>query len=199
MDDLLSYIKTTYKEGEPILLKDLKTLDLSYDNLRQKLKKLTDSKLIERATDGIYYYGDKPTVEEITLKRFISRNNKIFGYYTKNSLLSKLGFNVKADRFEIITNEFGAIVRDIDVLGEKVRVRRSKVEINNTNFHVLELLDIIRDLDEYNIEQKRIDDVLKSFVNQYKITKDSIDKYICFYPYVTFRNYYKYNIENILN
>lgn len=199
MTDLLSYIKNTYKEGEPILLKDLKTLDLSYDNLRQKLKKLTDTNLIERATDGIYYYGNKPSVEEVTKKRFISRNNTVFGYYIKNSLLSRLGFDIASDCDEIITNEFGAIVRDIDVLGEKVRVRRSKIEITKENYYVLQLLDLIKDLSDYELDQNKLSESLRSYVNEYKITKDDIDKYICYYPYVTFRNYYKYDIENILN
>ena len=138
MKDLLKFIKDNYKEGEPILLKDLKCLDISYDNLRQKLKKLTDSNLIYRATDGIYYYGNKPTVEEVAQKRFISRNNQVFGYYIKNSLLSRMGFEIKNDCDEIITNEFGAIVRDIDILGSKVRVRRSKIEIDKIH-HFIEI------------------------------------------------------------
>jgi len=52
MKKLMNYIKENYKKGEPILVKDLKNINISYDNLRQKLKKLTDANELRRIDDG---------------------------------------------------------------------------------------------------------------------------------------------------
>ena len=194
MEQLLKYIKANYKEGDPILLKDLKKLNMSYDNLRQKLKKLTDSEYIYRMTDGVYSYGNKSSVEKIIKNRFIERNNKIFGYYTKNKLLSNLGFEVEKEIDEIITNDFSAIVREIEIMGVKIKVRHSKIKINNNNCYVLQLLDLLKDLKNFKVSDKALERKLKEYIIEHKITKNAIDKYINLYPSITFKNYYKYNI-----
>ena len=64
MEKLLKYIKENFSEGEPILVKDLKQINISYDNLRQKLKKLTDNNKLNRISDreGLLNPGDTGTV-----------------------------------------------------------------------------------------------------------------------------------------
>ncbi len=198
MKKLLDYIMDNYDEGEPILLKDLKSTGISYDNLRQKLKKLTDSNYLLRLSDGIYCYGKEPSVMQIIENRFIKRNNKVFGYYTKNSFLNRMGLDVDDSLDEIITNDFKAIVREIEVLGVRVKVRHSKIDINNENCYTLQLLDLLKDLDDYELSENKLKKALSKFVSEHKICKKEIDKYINLYPNVTFKNYYKYNIENIL-
>lgn len=198
MEKLLKYIKKHYKEGDPILLKDLKSLDISYDNLRQKLKKLTDSNYIYRMTDGIYSYGEKSSTKRVIEDRFIKRGNKIFGYYVKESLLAELGFDKKSDYEEIITNDFKAIVRDIEVLGVKVKVRHSKIKINNKNWYVLQLLDLIRDSSDYKLDQKVLETKIKAYIEEHNISQNMVDEYINLYPAITFKNYYKFNVKNYL-
>ena len=194
----MKYIKENYLEGEPILTKDLKKINISYDNLRQKLKKLTDSNQLNRIDDGVYSYGSLPKADIIIENKYIKRNNKIFGYYTKKSLFKLLGLNTNADQIEIVTNEFKAVVREIEVAGTKIKIRHSKIKINNENYYILQLLDLIRDLDKIKIKKADLDIKLKMYIEKYKIDKNDINKYINLYPNVTYRNYYKYNIENML-
>ena len=198
MEKLFKYLKDNYKEAEPILLKDLKNLNISYDNLRQKLKKLTDQGYLYRISDGVYSYGDKAEVNKIIENRFIKRNNKIFGYYTKKSLLKYLGFDIDTEIEEIITNDFKAIVREIDFAGVKLKVRHSKILINNDNCYILQFLDLIKDLSNYEINQYDLERKLRKYIKTHEICKDDIDKYINLYPSITFKNYYKYNISYIL-
>jgi len=194
----MDYIRKNYKEGEPILSKDLKQLNISYDNLRQKLKKLTDQNKLTRIADGIYSYGSLPSINKIIENKYIKRNDKVFGYYTKNSLFKLLGFKIDNELDEIVTNEFSAIVREIEVAGIKIKVRHSKIIINNDNYYILQFLDLVRDLEDYNIEQFELENKLKSFISKYQINKNEVDKYINLYPNITYKNFYKYNIQNML-
>ncbi len=194
----MDYIRKNYKEGEPILSKDLKQLNISYDNLRQKLKKLTDQNKLTRIADGIYSYGSLPSINKIIENKYIKRNDKVFGYYTKNSLFKLLGFKIDNELDEIVTNEFSAIVREIEVAGIKIKVRHSKIIINNNNYYILQFLDLVRDLEDYNIEQFELENKLKLFILKYQINKNEVDKYINLYPNITYKNFYKYNIQNML-
>ena len=198
MEKLLKYIKENFSEGEPILVKDLKQINISYDNLRQKLKKLTDNNKLNRISDGIYSYGSLPSSNAVIENKFIKRNNKVFGYYTKQSLFKSLGFKCKNDLDEIVTNEFSAIVREIEVAGTRIKVRHSKIKIDNNNYYILQFLDLIRDLDLIKTKKYELENKLKLFIEKYKINKNEIDKYINLYPNITYRNFYKYNIENML-
>ena len=179
-------------------MKDLKQINISYDNLRQKLKKLTDNNKLNRIADGIYSYGTLPSANAVIENKFIKRNNKVFGYYTKQSLFKSLGFKCKKDLDEIVTNEFSAIVREIEVAGTRIKVRHSKIKINNNNYYILQFLDLIRDLDSIEFKKNELDQKLKVFIEKYKINKNEIDKYINLYPNITYRNFYKYNIQNML-
>lgn len=194
----MNYIKENYSEGEPILAKDLKKININYDNLRQQLKKLTDSKQLNRIDDGIYSYGKTPTSNEVIENKYIKRNNKIFGYYTKKSILKLLGFKCDNDLDEIVTNEFKAIVREIEVAGTKIKIRHSKIIINNDNYYILQFLDLIRDLNSLNVKQKELEKKLKIYIEKHKINKNMINEYINLYPNITYKNFYKYNIENML-
>ena len=199
MKKLLKFIKENYQEGEPIFLKDLKKLNISYDNLRQKIKKLSDLNLIIRITDGIYSYGKEADKLKIIETRFIRKDLNTFGYYNDKSLLNMLGFDLDNDYYEITTNNFKAIVRKIEMLGVKIKIRHSKIEINNENCYVLEFLDLIKSIDKYKLDLNKLKETLNKYILEHNINKNIINKYINLYPNVIYKNYYKYDIISMLN
>lgn len=48
MPSLYQYLKENYKENEPIILAELQIKDITENNIRQQLKKLTDEGMIKR-------------------------------------------------------------------------------------------------------------------------------------------------------
>ena len=54
MESLYNYLLVNYKENEPILLAALSISGISPVNMRQQLKKLTDSGKLKRFDSGVY-------------------------------------------------------------------------------------------------------------------------------------------------
>ena len=55
MESLYNYLLANYKENEPILSASLSISGISPTNMRQQLKKLTDSGKLKRFDSGVYY------------------------------------------------------------------------------------------------------------------------------------------------
>ena len=59
MESLYNYLLANYKENEPILSASLSISGISPTNMRQQLKKLTDSGKLKRFDSGVYYLPKK--------------------------------------------------------------------------------------------------------------------------------------------
>ena len=56
---LYEYLKETYGENEPIFVADIEYGSMSENNIRQQIKKLTDTGLLKRYDTGIYFIPKK--------------------------------------------------------------------------------------------------------------------------------------------
>ena len=66
MNNLYEYLVNNFKLNEPIILSNLKVDSMSYDNLRQQMKKLVDDGKVRRYENGVYYLP-KPSVLNLDL------------------------------------------------------------------------------------------------------------------------------------
>lgn len=55
METLYEYLLDNYKENEPIFLADLQVDGMTRTNVRQQIKKLTDTGKVKRFDNGIYF------------------------------------------------------------------------------------------------------------------------------------------------
>lgn len=197
MFDLYSELKNRYKVKEPILLKDLKFNNVSYDSIRWQLKKLTDKGILNRFEDGIYYIGDDINLDLVLEHKYIKRNNNIFGYYSGKNLAVELGLiNDDLDK-EIITNEFKAIVRNVKIGNEDIILRHSNLKIDSNNYYILRLLDMLKRV-SFDYVSTDTKNKLNEYINKYQIKKSDIDKYINNYPKKTYKNIYILGLNEML-
>lgn len=196
MFNLYNELINNYKSSEPILLKDLKFNNVSYDAIRQQLKTLTDNGKINRFDDGIYYFGNDIDLNLVLEHKYIKRNDNIFGFYSGKNLAIELGIiNEKLD-LEIITNEFKPIVRNVIIGNENVKLRHSNLKIDSNNCYVLRLLDMLKRINLNNITNEN-KSKLKEYINKYGIQKEDIDKYIGDFPRKTYKNVYILGINEM--
>ena len=197
MFDLYSNLISKYKPGEAILLKDLK-YEASNDVIRQQLKKMTDKGIINRFEDGIYYFGDDILVDHVIEAKYIKKNEEVYGYYSGRNLAIDLGIIDEEPKREIITNNFKAIVRNLNVGNEMITVRHSDLKIDSKNCYVLRLLDMLKrvSFDEYVSSDTK--NKIKKYIDNHYIKKSDIDEYIKYFPKKTYKNIYILGINEIL-
>ena len=196
MNKLLAYLHSHYKPGELIFLKDIKLDKISNSSLRVYMKRLVDNGTLMKSYSGAYYIPKKVTFnnktvtntiieEDYIFGKYIKNNNKIFGYYSHYTLANMLGLSSQVPYvLEIRTNNTKSKVRKIEIDGRSFIIRKSYVKITNDNVQVLELLDILKDLDEYidlgneGMAKKSLAD----FIVVNNISLEDVKKYIGHYP-----------------
>jgi hypothetical protein len=202
---LYEYLKGNYQPNEPIFLSDI-DLPVSNTNLRQMFKILCDSGKIKRFDNGIYYI---PTVSRlkggtsispgiVALYRYIARNGKTDGYYSGFTFANQLGLTVQVPyTIEIVTNNTSSKVREIDMRGQRVVLRKPKAPVTDKNCHVLQLLDLLKDLELYADEKnEETAKCIINYIQKEKISQESLDEYISLYPDKIYRNFYEMRLYN---
>lgn len=203
---LYKYLQDNYQTNEPIIMNDL-DLPISNSNLRQMFKNLCDSGKVKRFDSGIYYLpkqtklksGNTLSSDTVAKYKYINRNDKIIGYYSGNTFANLLGITTQVPYVkEIVTNEASAICRQIDLNGQRIIIRKPKIEINNSNYLVLQLLDLLKDYQLYKDNEVKNDiAIIKKYIKKTNITKKQIDKYISLYPDKVYRSIYEMELYNV--
>lgn len=133
------------------------------------LKRLADKGLIERFQKGVYYrakqtpFGKaRPSEELLEAQLLTRRGNEIIGYETGYSLMNKLGLSTLVPKKrEIATNAYRKKIDDRFII-----VRKPVITVNAGNFRYLQLLDVIRDLQEAPVDVENPKGLLRNFVEK---------------------------------
>ena len=191
MSTLWDYLVSNCKPGEPIFASDIGN-GLSENNRRQQFKILTDSGKIRRAENGVYYIpqidllGNELPVspDRIAECRYISRNNRVFGFYSGATFANMLGITTQNPFVrEIVSNEIGNPIRKDCIMGREFLVRKSRTEITEKNANVLQFLELLKDIYRYSeISGEELSSVLVSYLEKQSIKKSDFDKYLHYYP-----------------
>ncbi len=101
-------------------------------------------------------------------------------------------------KVEIVSNNIAAKRREVSI-GKKIYiVRRSGVFITNENFKTLQLLDFLKNMNNFTSENDNIAERLAEYVKYSKIKRADIDQYISAYPDATYRYFYETGLEYVL-
>ena len=202
---LLEYIKNKYKENEPIFLSDI-DLPVSDTNLRQMFKVLCDSGQIERYEHGIYYLkgtsrlkgGSSLSADEVARYKYISRNNQVNGYYSGYVFANQLGLTTQVPyKIEIVSNQASAKCREVSVKNQKIVLRRPRTEITKDNSNILQLLDLLKDFDQYvDDDNYYATDRLVAYIKKLGLRRAEVDKYIIYYPERIYKTIYEKRLYN---
>ena len=178
----MSVIQTIFNPSlinKPLFIEDFVNEETNYDTAKTLLSNYVKSGDIKRYSQGIYYIPRKTILgystisfESIIERKYISDDDKVFGYYSGMSLLNIIGLSSQIPNVpEITTNNEATRKRKVKIGKRSVIVRRSNIEINNDNYLYLQFFDIFRYADQKAIEENK-NNVLKFFDdNKLKLNK----------------------------
>lgn len=204
---LLLYLKENYKEGEPIFTIDIKIEGFSESNKRQQIKKLVDTGELMRFENGVYYLPKKSrlkgaaglSADIVAQRKYIERNGKHIGYYSGHTLANYLGISTQVPvKKEIVSNNMSAIVREVEIGSFTYVVRKPSVSVNENNYKVLQLLELLKDLNMYaDNEPELVKNQLVKYIKANQINRDEVDRYISEFPLKTYKYIYEMRLDNV--
>lgn len=203
---MLAYLEKIYNPGEPIFLQDIKIRGMSDAGVRQNIKKLTDAGKLIRYEQGIYYIPRTSRLKDTTVLapdivaryKYISRLGRIMGYYAGHTLANKMGISAQVPvKEEITSNNMAAIVREVSVGNRMYIVRRPPVEVNECNHVILQLLELLKDIDQYRDEEQNAKECIVDYIKKFQITRDTVDQYIGYFPLKVYKAIYEMRLENV--
>ena len=204
---LLEFLKSKFGPGKPIFTEDAEPLGLSAGNLRQQFKKLVDAGELSRFEPGVYFLPD-PNHEYYPISsnmvaeyKYITDGDEIYGYYSGYTFANQLGLCLQVPyKEEIVTNNTTAIAREVKVGKIPFYIRRAKVAVTKENRNVLQLLDLLKDVEEYTDYccEEEAPDIIRKHILRNKILRADVDKYIENFPLKTYKYIYDLRLYDVL-
>lgn len=178
-------LKEEYGVNTPIIIEDFYK-NGNNDAIRQAFSRAVKKDIIKRYANGIFYFPQKTILGKSTLSDksvyealYIKRNGTVFGYYTGLAFENMIGLSTQMpNTITIRTNAESSRKRTIVYNGKKVVLKRSRVDINNTNYQILQFLDMISDLKG----EKMNGNSLSALIKSKRFKKKQLEQYIQFYP-----------------
>ena len=203
---LLKFLKSKFGPGKPIFTEDAEPLGLSAGNLRQQFKKLVDAGELSRFEPGVYFLPD-PNHEYYPISsnmvaeyKYITDGDEIYGYYSGYTFANQLGLCLQVPyQEEIVTNNTTASARDVKVGKIPFYIRRAKVAVTKENRNVLQLLDLLKDVEEYTDYccEEEAPDIIRRHILRNKILRADVDKYIENFPLKTYKYIYDLRLYDV--
>ncbi len=203
---LLKFLKSKFGPGKPIFTEDAESLGLSAGNLRQQFKKLVDAGELSRFEPGVYFLPD-PNHEYYPISsnmvaeyKYITNGDEIYGYYSGYTFANQLGLCLQVPyKAEIVTNNSTAIAREVKVGQTPYYIRRAKICVTKENRNVLQLLDLLKDVEEYTDYccEEEAPDIIRGHILRNKILRADVDKYIENFPLKTYKYIYDLRLYDV--
>lgn len=182
---LIERLKTRFEIDEPIFTNEI--LEIMQDYSRQRVYQLIDEAIkketLVRFDTGIYYLPTETefgrsvlTVNDVVNRKYVKYKGETFGIYGRfvielNFLVSYQVPNV----IEVITNNESRKMREIEIRGRKVILRKSRLPITNENEGAYTLMELFNNIDmRQYYEEKLIRDSVSEYIKKKQITRSDI-------------------------
>lgn len=198
MEALYGYLIKNYKENEPIFLAELQIEGMSSSNLRQQLKKLADSGTLKRFDNGIYFLpkktifqsGSQLTPEKVLECKYLKDCEKRCGYVSGLMFFNQMGLTSQVPMlYEVVSNKATTEYRETSLAKSKVIIRKPKVPVTESNYQILQFLDLLKDVDCYSeVTGKALQGRLFQYMCSIHLRLSQMEPYFIYYPDKLYKN-----------
>lgn len=198
---LYEYLVENYNENEPIFASEIQVEDISDVNLRQQLKKLTDSGKIKRFDTGIYFIpgksvfrsGSQLSSYKVIEQKYIQNKKERYGYISGMMLANQMGLTTQVPMaYEVVTNKATKDYRETMLAKIRVIIRKPRVEVTEENYKTLQFLDLMKDIDYYSeVEGEQLQKRLLRYMQEMNLNFYMLEPYFSYYPDRIYKNMYE--------
>lgn len=199
METLYDYLRENYKQNEPIFLAALQIEGMSKEKLRQQMKKLTDAGTVKRFDRGIYYLPKKSIFKSesalspekvLEYKYLRDKDGKKCGYRSGPVFANQMGLTTQVPMvYVVVSNKTTNEYRETSLSKTRVVVRKPKVPVTESNYKVLQFLDLLNDVDLYSeITGKALQKRLYQYMADAEICLSDLEPFFSYYPDKLYRN-----------
>lgn len=193
---LYQYLLDEYGYDEPILTEQLKEeLKLNPSTLRQYIKRLSDKGLLAKVQNGIYFIPKKKPMfgsavldtDQIVRKKFLEDRGCIFGYKSGTNFANALGLTSQtAAVATIVTNNASSAKREVNVYKKRVIIRKPRVNVNKSNYKLLQVLDLLNNYEQYSEKPLEVaKGKFLSYLEGVSLNEREVKEYLDAYPIKT--------------
>lgn len=198
METLYEYLLDNYKENEPIFLADLQIDGMTRTNVRQQIKKLTDTGKVKRFDNGIYFLpqktifksGSQLAPEKVLECKYLRDKDERCGYVSGLMFFNQMGLTTQVPMtYEVVTNKATSAYRETSLAKSRVIVRKPKVPVTEKNYKALQFLDMLKDVDVYSeVTGKPLQNRLYRYMDDAHLSVSEMEPYFAYYPDKLYKN-----------
>lgn len=198
METLYEYLLDNYKENEPIFLADLQVDGMTRTNVRQQIKKLTDTGKVKRFDNGIYFLpkktifksGSQLAPEKVLECKYLRDKDERCGYVSGLMFFNQMGLTTQVPMmYEVVSNKATNNYRETSLAKSRVIVRKPKVPVTEKNYKALQFLDMLKDVDVYSeVTGKPLQDRLYRYMDDANLSISEMEPYFAYYPDKLYKN-----------
>lgn len=198
METLYEYLLDNYRENEPIILADLQVEGMTRTNLRQQIKKLTDTGKVKRFDKGIYFLpkktifksGSQLSPEKVLECKYLRDEGKRCGYVSGLMFFNQMGLTTQIPMlYEVVSNKATNEYRETSLAKSRVIVRKPKVRVTEKNYKALQFLDMLKDVDVYSeVTGKPLQERLYRYMDAANLSISEMEPYFAYYPDKLYKN-----------
>lgn len=175
--------------GKAILLKDvINIFDNKHSDIKRirstistYLNRLVQSDELKKFDNGIFYkatknvFGETPIdVRDLLRQLYFFDANKRVGYRIGANVLSNIGItNNIENSINIVTNNLNQ-KKILESINQPIRLMKPVTKVNDDNYLYLQLLDTIRIIDRYHLNNKSVGKKIASYMVKNNIEIDRL-------------------------
>ena len=182
---LIERLRKEFPYNTPILTNEILNIMQGYSRsyIYQLISDEEKKGNLIRYDNGIYYlptntrFGKSVIVaNDVVEKKYIANKGETFGIYGKYVIdLNFLASYQVPNTIEVITNKETRRVREINIKGRRVILRKSRCKITNANADAYTLVEFFNNINmrQYK-EEKQISKMVKEYICEKNIKRDDV-------------------------
>jgi len=171
------------QEGKTFKYKQLGIDQSEYSAAAKAIERLIKKESISRVSTGVFYkpkqsiFGELKPGEEELLKTYLFQDGKRIAYITGGSLYNRMGLTTQVPKTIKVASKVKRVITKIGKT--QVKPVKSYVEVTNENYHLLEILDALKDFTSIpDLDKESAIKLLNNNIS--KLTKNNLSKLVSY-------------------